>query len=356
MASSQELDETKGRRFTQKAVDDLGAAMTIIMCTLGDRLGLFKDLAAGGPTTCEGLAKRTGINERYAREWLSGLACAGYLEYDPASGLFTLPAEYAPVLAHEGGRVFLGGVYQYVPAMLSTLDLLTEAFKQGGGVAQADFDLRMWDGMARHTGARFDNLLVRRWIPDMPEVQAKLENGALVADVGSGAGIALIRMAQAFPKSRFVGFDVYRPNVETATANAREAGVEDRVRFEQQNVAEGLPGSYDVITTFDVVHDAVDPGGLIASIRRGLKDDGLYVVLEITCSDKLEENIGSAGAVKFGISMMYCMTTSLAGGGEGLGTMGLPEPKLLELATGAGFSSVRRVWEDAFATLYEVRP
>jgi len=354
--TSQQMDETKQRTFTQKAVNDLGGALTVVMCNLGDRLGLFKDLEANGPSTSPGLAERTGINERYAREWLNGLSCAGYLEYDSESGRFALPPEHAALLAQEGSRVFLGGVYQFLPAMLGTLDQLADAFKQGGGISQAAFDLRMWDGLDRHTSARFDNLLVQRWLPAMPESQTKLQEGGLVADVGCGGGRALINLAKAFPKSRFVGYDVYQPNIERATANAQEAGLSDLVRFEIRDAAQGLPETYDIITTFDVIHDALDPGGLIAAIRRGLKSNGCYVVLDTTCSDKLEENMGAPGTVNYGVSLLYCMTTSLAGGGEGLGTMGLPESKLLELATGAGFNSVRRVWADAFVTLYEVKP
>ena len=356
MASRPKMDETKRRQFTQKAVDDLGGTMAILMCVLGDRLGLFKDLASNGPANGRELAQRTGIDQRYAGEWLSGMFCAGYLEYDAASGRFTLPPEHAPVLAQEGGRVFLGGVYQSLPGLLATLDQLTESFRNGGGVPQYAFGEQWWEGQERYGTIRFDNLLVQRWIPGMHEVQEKLERGALVADVGCGAGGALINLAQAFPNSRFFGFDVYAPNVKRASLNAQQAGVADRVEFEQRDVVEGLPEPYDVITTFDVVHDAVDPIGLVGSVRKALKDDGTYIVLEIACSDQLEENFGSSGTVKYGTSLLYCMTSSLAVGGSGLGTMGLPEPKLREIAVAAGFSSVRRVWEDNFNILYEVKP
>ena len=356
MASRSNLDETKRRLFTQKAVDDLGGTMAILMCVLGDRLGLFKDLAANGPADGRELAQRSGINQRYAEEWLNGMFCAGYLEYDPGSGRFTLPPEHAPVLAQEGGRVFLGGVYQSLPGLLATVDRLTESFRSGGGVPQDGYGKEWWEGQERYGAIRFDNLLVQRWVPSMPEVQEKLEKGALVADVGCGAGGALINLAQAFPNSQFFGFDLYAPNVERATLNAQQAGVADRVKFWQRDVVEGLPERYDVITTFDVVHDAVDPIGLVGAARKALKDDGSYIVLEIACSDQLEENIGSSGTVKYGTSLFYCMTSSLAGGGAGLGTMGLPEPKLREMAVAAGFSSLRRVWEDAFNVLYEVKP
>ena len=340
----------------QKAVDDLGGAMATLMGVLGDRLGLFKDLASNGPANGRELAQRTGIDQRYAEEWLKGMFCAGYLEHDPKSGRFILPPEHAPVLAQEGGRVFLGGAYQSLPGLISTLDLLAEAFKNGGGVPQDAYGAEWWEGQERYGAIRFDNLLVQRWVPGMPEVQAKLETGALVADVGCGAGGALINLAQAFPKSQFFGFDIFAPNVERASLNAQQAGVSDRVNFERRDVVEGLPQRYDVITTFDVVHDAVDPLGLVGAIRTALRDDGSYVLLEIACSDQLEEDLGSLGTITYGTSLFYCMTTSLAAGGAGLGTMGLPEPKLRELTVAAGFSSLRRVWEDSFNILYEVKP
>ena len=201
MASRPYIDETKRRLFTQKAVDDLGGTMAVLMCVLGDRLGLFKDLASNGPSDGRELAQRSGINQRYAQEWLNGMFCAGYLEYDPGSGRFTLPPEHAPVLAQENGRVFLGGVYQSLPGLLAALDRLTESFRSGGGVPQDAYGGEWWEGQERYGAIRFDNLLVQRWLPSMPEVREKLDRGALVADVGCGAGGALINLAQAFPNS-----------------------------------------------------------------------------------------------------------------------------------------------------------
>jgi 2-polyprenyl-3-methyl-5-hydroxy-6-metoxy-1,4-benzoquinol methylase len=190
----------------------------------------------------------------------------------------------------------------------------------------------------------------------VPDVQATLVRGCRVADVGCGRGRALIKLAQAFPESRFVGYDVYGPNVDRATANARAAGVSDRVLFRQADVAQGLDGRYDLITTFDVIHDAVDPRGILRSIRRALEPGGAYLCLDINCSDRLEENAGPLGALFQGCSVLYCLTTSLAHGGEGLGTVGLPESKLRELAEQTGFSRVRRVpLENPFNNLYDVR-
>jgi 2-polyprenyl-3-methyl-5-hydroxy-6-metoxy-1,4-benzoquinol methylase len=164
-------------------------------------------------------------------------------------------------------------------------------------------------------------------------------------------------MAETYPSAHYVGYDVFPPSIERASANAKAARVDDRVSFRQLDPSQELPEQYDVITTFDVIHDAADPLGLLRTIRQALNPDGIYVCLDINCSDKLEENAGPLGAMFHGFSVFYCMTTSLANGGAGLGTVGLPEPKVRELCAQAGFSSVRRVLlENPFNNLYEIRP
>ena len=357
MTNQLALDQAKMETFVGKVLGDTSAALTTTLAVIGDRLGLFKALAAHGPATSGELATRTNTHERYAREWLGGMATAGYLEYDSASDRFTLPPEHAPALAQEGGPVFFGGVYQMMTGMSGVLDQLTAAFRAGGGVPQSAYAADMWDGLERFTNGWFENLLIQQWIPAMPDVQAKLERGARVADVGCGRGRALIKLAQAFPQARYIGYDIFAPTIERATENARAGGVADRVRFAQLDVSQGIPEQYDVITTFDVVHDAVDPVGLLRTIRRSLRADGVYVCLDINCSDKLQENQGPLGAMFYGFSVLYCMTTSLAGGGMGLGTLGFHEPKVRELCAEAGFSNVRRVpLENPFNNLYEIRP
>jgi 2-polyprenyl-3-methyl-5-hydroxy-6-metoxy-1,4-benzoquinol methylase len=351
------LDQTKVDQFVGKVLGDTSATLVTLLAAIGDRLGLFKELAASGPVASADFASRTGINERYAREWLGGMATAGYIAYDSATQRFNLPPEHVPALAQEGGRFFFGGVHEMLPAMIGVLDQVTESFRRGGGVPQSAYDAHLWDGMERFTMGWFENLLTQQWIPAMPDVQAKLESGALVADVGCGRGRALIKMAQAFPRSHYVGYDQFGPSVDRATANAEAAGVADQVSFRQLDASVGLPEQYDIITTFDVVHDAADPRGLLHSIRAALRPDGVYMCLDINCSDKLEENSGPLGAMFHGFSVLYCMTTSLANGGVALGAVGLHEPKVRELCAEAGFTTVRRVpMENPFNNLYEVRP
>jgi 2-polyprenyl-3-methyl-5-hydroxy-6-metoxy-1,4-benzoquinol methylase len=351
------IDQQKMEQFVHRVLGDTSALTTAVLGAIGDKLGLFRDLHAQGPASSEELARRAGVQERYAREWLRAMASAGYLTYDSATRRFTLPAEHAPVLAHETGPVFFGGVWEMLMGMLRPIDKLTQAFKEGGGVGQAEYPDATYHGMDRFTAGWFENLLVQQWLPAVPRVKAALERGIDVADVGCGRGRAVIKFVQAFPKSRVVGYDVYQPNIDRAMANAQAAGVAARARFERLDASKAIPGQYDLITTFDVIHDAVDPRGLLRTIRQALRPDGTYLCLDVNCSDKPEENTGPLAALFYGFSMVYCMTTSLANGGEGLGTCGLPESKLGDLALAAGFGSVRKLpLENPFNNLYEVKP
>jgi 2-polyprenyl-3-methyl-5-hydroxy-6-metoxy-1,4-benzoquinol methylase len=351
------VDQAKMDAFVSKVLGDTTGLMTTTMASIGDRLGLFKDLAAHGPATSAALAQRTAVDERYVREWLSAMASAGYLTYEPASGFFTLPAEHAPVLAQEAGPAFFGGVHEELVALVGVSDRVIDAFKRGGGIPYAAYPESMYEGIERFTAGWFENLLLPVWVAALPEVKAQLEHGIRVADVGCGRGRALIKLAQAFPESRYIGYDLYGPNVDQATANARAAGVADRVTFRQGDVADGLPERYDLITTFDVVHDARDPLGLLRALRHALQPTGTYLCLEVNCAEGLEHNAGPLGALFYGCSVLLCMTLSLAEGGAGLGTMGLPETRLRALAEEAGFRSVRRLpLENPFNSLYEIKP
>jgi 2-polyprenyl-3-methyl-5-hydroxy-6-metoxy-1,4-benzoquinol methylase len=243
-----------------------------------------------------------------------------------------------------------------LPGAMVVFDQLVDRFRNGGGVGQDQYTDAWWDGMQRFTNGWFENMLIPVWLPEMPDLRAKLEAGARCADVGCGSGRASIKLAQEFPGSTHVGYDVSDAQLERARANAEAAGVGERAQFEKLDCAYGLPEQYDVITTFDVVHDAVDPQGLVTAIHDGLTDDGIYACLDINCADDHADNEGPLAAMFYGFSVTYCMTTSLAHGGAGLGTCGLPEAKFRELCENAGFSSVRRLpIENPFNNLYEAR-
>ncbi len=349
------IDEARVGEFLGKALTDLAGSTTVFLCSIGDRLGLFKDLAANGPATSTEFAKRTGTNERYAREWLNAMVAAGYLTH--ADGSYALPPEHALVLAQESGPMFFGGSYEMVADMPLILDPLAEAFRKGGGVPQSAYPPSTWSGMERFTGSWFDSLMVQEFIPAVPEVEAALKRGIEVADIGCGSGRALIRLAEAYPNSQFVGYDIFAGQLDRAKENVAAAGLSDKIRLELADASKPIPESFDVISTFDVIHDAADPVGVMKAVRAALKPDGFYLCLDINCSDKLEENAGPLGALLYGFSVLYCMTTSLAQGGEGMGTLGLHEPRMRELAAEAGFSDVSKApVENPFNILWVLRP
>jgi 2-polyprenyl-3-methyl-5-hydroxy-6-metoxy-1,4-benzoquinol methylase len=336
-------------------VNDLGGFAATLMACFGDRLGLFKDMANCPPQTVEELAACTHLNPRYVREWLAAMVAAGYVHYEPSTEKYDLPAERRPVLAQETGPFFLGGIWGELPELMRPLPAVEQAFRDGGGAPQTAYPDAFYHHMDRFTAGWHANHLLQEWVP-AAGLDKTLAAGVSVADVGCGAGRAIIQLAKAYPQSQYVGYDVHPPTIARARELAREAGVEDRVRFEVKDVSRGLPEKFDVITTFDVVHDAVDPEGLLRTIRKALKPGGLYLNLEVNCSDKLEENQGPVATLFLMFSVTYCMTTSLAHGGAGLGTHGLPESKVRELADAAGFGSVQRLAvENPFNILYALR-
>ncbi len=347
---------TRARGFAERAAADLVATYTTAMCVLGDRLGLFKELARGGPATSAELAARAGIQERYAREWMSALTCAGYLDYDPSSGRHALPPEHAPVLAQEAGPYFLGAEYHQLQGLLGVFDPLLRAFREGGGVSPTAYHPSFWEGLDRSSAIYCENVLLKQWIPAVPEVASMLARGVSVADVGCGRGRALMTLAQAFPASRYTGYDAFQPNVEAAAACAQALGLADRVRFVAADAARGLPERHDLLLSVNVVHDAADPPGLLRAIRMALAPEGVYLCLEPLAEQSLEECMGPRGAYLYGTSTLYCMTTSLAAGGVGLGTCGLPESRLHALGAEAGFGTIRRLpLDDPGRAMYALR-
>jgi hypothetical protein len=328
-----------------------------VLVIIGDRLGLFRALDEGGPATSAELAARAGVAERYAREWLYGLHAAGYLELDRERRSFSLPAEHAEVLAREGAPFFLSGSAQAWRGGLAVLDRLTEAFRSGGGVPQTAYPDDMTEGLRRNSAPWFEHQLLKQWIPAVDGLRLKLEAGVRYADVGCGAGHAVIKLARHFPRSTFVGYDAFEGAIDQARRAAQQAELSERVRFELIDAASGIPERYDVISTFDVVHEAIDPPGLLRAIKRGLEPDGTYLMLEYRCADDPAENVGPFCTALYGISLMYCTTTSLAHGGAGLGTCGCPPATVRRLCAEAGFTSVRELPIDSpVHILYEIKP
>lgn len=350
------FDKDRAKSFTHRVLGDMAGAVALHLSVIGDRLGLFKDLANNGGASAEKFAGRNAIDPRYAREWLEALAAAEYLDFDPATNEFSLPQEHFLPLAKDKHPLFQGNMRNMLAYGMAPLDELTEAFRSGGGVSQSAFPPDFFATMQRSSGLRYENFLLGTWLPDMPDLVAMLERGVDVADVGCGRGTALMIMAEAFPKSRFVGYDAYAPQVEGAIEAARERSLGENLSFEVLDGSGELPRDFDIIFTFDVIHDMAKPREGLANIKRHLKAEGIYVLQEISAADERHENRGSVATIKYGMSLTYCMTTSLANHGEGLGTLGMPEKVVHELCGEAGFEHIRKLpCSNDFVSLYEVR-
>lgn len=337
-------DDAKARRraaaeFSLRVFEDGAATMAVLMAALGDRLGLFAELAAGDVTADE-LAEQAGCHPRYVREWASAMTAAGYVGHDPATDRFSLPPEHRSALADEGGTLFQGGMLQNVLGVLPMLEVVADAFRTGDGIDSAAYPADCFAGMARMTGAAHDNVLVPRWLPTVPDIEARLRDGCSVADVGCGQGRALLAMADAFPASTFTGYDPLPAQLDAAQARAGAAGLSERVQFVQADALDGLPGRHDVVFLFDVVHDTADPVRLLVAVRDALNDGGAALILEPNSADTLAERVGPLGAFQYGTSVLYCLPVARAAGADGLGTCGSTEAAVREICSMAGFASV----------------
>ncbi len=350
------LDFGKAKEVAQKVMGDVGAVMHGMLSFIGDRVGLFKAMMDAGALTVDQLAARSGLNTRYVREWLSAMAAAGYVEYDAGAQTYLLTPEYAAALADEDSPFFIGSYFQMAQAAAMVAPEVAQAFRSGAGVLQAQYPAGFFEAAERNSNTRYKHKLLRKWIPAMPQVVEVLQGGGTAADIGCGGGRAAIMIAQAFPKARVTGFDIHAASIERARRNAEAAGVRGRVSFELTNGTQLPQRAFDFAATFDVVHDAVDPVGLMDAIRRSLREDGTYLVQELNLSGELSDNLRPLGKMAYSVSTLYCMTTSLAQGGAGIGAA-MGEAKARELAAAAGFSRFARLpVQDDFAVLYELRP
>jgi 2-polyprenyl-3-methyl-5-hydroxy-6-metoxy-1,4-benzoquinol methylase len=350
------LDLEKARRIAQAVVGDAAAAMHSALCYIGDRLGIFKAMKDAGGLTVEQLATRTGLSPRYLREWLGAMAAAGYVDYDRGAQSFALGPEYAAALADEDSPFFVASYFQLAQAAMTIAPRVAEEFATGGGVTQAEYPPWLFEAFERNSGTRYKHKLLRKWLPLMPQVVAALDAGGTMADVGCGGGRAAIMIAQAFAKVRVVGLDLHRESIERARRLAGKSGLSERVSFEVGDGSGLEAGKFDFISTFDVIHDAADPAALLRSIRRALKNDGTCLVQEINVSHELSDNLSQLGKMAYSISTLYCLTTSLAHHGAGIG-IAMGEPKARELATAAGFSRFQRLpIKDDVVVLFELRP
>ncbi|QJW36648.1 class I SAM-dependent methyltransferase [Cellulosimicrobium protaetiae] len=350
------LDMDALMAFVLRAVDEVGATLNAGLVVLGDKLGYYRDLAAQGPTTPAELAERTGTAEPYAREWLNAQAAGGYVTYDPPSGRYTLPPEQAVALTVEDSPAFLPGLFQLALGTTHDLDHVLDAARSGGGYGWHEHVTDVHVGCERFFRPSYHAHLVAEWLPALDGVVDKLERGALVADVGCGHGASTVLMAQAFPRSRFVGSDYHPESVAVARQRAADAGVEDRVRFEVASAQE-LPGSgFDLVTMFDCLHDMGDPVGAAEQVRRALAPDGTWMVVEPMAGDRVEDNLHPVGRAYYGFSTLLCTPASLSQDvGLALGTQAGPA-RIRDVATAGGFGRFASVAETPFNRVLEIRP
>ncbi|HEX3363798.1 class I SAM-dependent methyltransferase [Phenylobacterium sp.] len=349
-------DPDKLNDFMGKMVGDMGAAISGALVVLGDRLGLYKALAERGPSTSAELAEAAGIKERYAREWLAAQAASEYVTYDAKSGRFFMSPEQATVFADEESPAFMAGGYEIIAAMFKDEPKLSKAFKAGAGFGWHEHDVCLFRGTERFFRPGYNANLVSNWIPALDGVAEKLAMGARVADVGCGHGASTILMAKAYPKSRFIGFDYHGPSIERAQALAAEAGVAGRTDF-QTAAADSYPGEgYDLVCIFDALHDMGDPVGAARHIRKTLKPDGTWLLVEPFAHDDMADNLNPVGRLFYSASTMLCTPASLSQDvGLGLGAQA-GEARLRAVTAEAGFTRFRRATETPFNLIFEVRP
>ncbi|HTQ59544.1 MAG TPA: methyltransferase domain-containing protein [Candidatus Solibacter sp.] len=350
------IDQDKLHEFLVKAVVDFGATFNAALIRIGDKLGLFKGLATGGPQTAAELAKRTGTVERYVREWLSAEAAGGYVTYDAVTGKFHLSEEQAFAMADESSPVFLPGAFQVALAAVKAEESLTERFRTGEGMGWHEHHAELFEGTERFFRPSYASNLIGAWIPSLEGVHEKLKSGARVADVGCGLGASTILMAKSYPKSEFHGFDYHDKSIETAKQRARDAGVGDRINFEVAS-AKSFPGKdYDFVTFFDCLHDMGDPAGASAHVHSRLKKDGTWMIVEPFAGDKLEDNLNPIGRAFYGASTLLCTPASLSQEvGLALGAQA-GEKRLKDVVTSGGFTKFRRATQTPFNLVFEARP
>jgi SAM-dependent methyltransferase len=348
------FDQDKLQEFLGRAIGDIGAAMSANMVLLGDRLGLYKAMAKMGAVTPAELAKATKTAERYIREWLANQAAGGYITYDAAAGRYTLPAEQAMALAHEDSPCFLPGAFQVIAATFSANPKIEQRFKTGDGLGWDQHDHRLFEGTERFFRPNYVGNLVANWIPALDGVEAKLNKGALVADVGCGFGASTILMAQAYPNSTFVGFDYHKPSIDAARKRAKAAGVKN-VTFKTAK-STNYPGKgYALVAHFDCLHDMGDPVGAAKQVKKTLAPDGTWMIVEPFAGDRVEENLNPVGRVFYAASTMICVPASLAYRGPALGAQA-GEARLRDVVTKGGFTRFRRATHTPFNLVLEAKP
>ncbi len=359
MTSTSEIDIEKTKKTAEHVFGMLGGALASAMIYLGDRMGLYGALNGAGAMTSEELARKTGLHERWVREWLYGQAAANLIDYK-GDQRFELSPESALVLANEVSPFFLAGGFCALPDQMAVLKLLPQSFKSGMGLTYDQLGPEVNRGVERLLAPWFRTQLVPSALPKLDGVVAKLQAGAKVADVGCGAGVALIEMAKAYPRSSFHGYEIAKIVLARASENGKQAGVKNII-FHDASV-DPLPAdaNHDFITTFDCLHDMTRPDLVMQAIRKAIKSDGTWLIADIHGQPTFEQNLkdNPLAPLMYGFSVLCCMSSALSEpGGLGLGTLGFPEPVARTMTLEAGFTRfTTRDFENPINAYYEVRP
>lgn len=353
--STQVIDQAKVEAFLERFVGDAAAAAHAATVAVGHRLGLYRALAEGGPQTPAEVAARTGSHPRLVQEWLNAQAASGYCQVDAVEGRYWLSPEQAACLADETGPAFVVGNMAIVNAIHKDEEALRAAFTGSGGLEWHAHHADLFPAMAQTSETDYAPL-VPEWIPVLDGVEEKLRAGGRVADVGCGFGGSLIDMARAYPASTFAGFDYHEGSIAAARKAAAEARVSDRVTFEVC-LADRFPGQgYDLICTFDAIHDMGDPVGVARRIRGALGEGGVWLIVDLNTADDVSGNLDPLGRLLYSASTFLCVPNALSQGGDmtALGAVA-GEARLREVALAAGFTRVRRVAETPFNMVLEAR-
>jgi SAM-dependent methyltransferase len=355
-ADAVSVDSQKLEQFVFRAVEEVGATLNAALVVMGDKLGLYRALAGAGALTPIELARRTGVSERYVREWLNGQAAGGYIEYRASDGTYELPPEQTVALTDETSPAYLPGFFQIALGTVIDSPRITEAARSGAGVGWHEHNHDVFEGTERFFRPGYNASLVPSWLPALDGVMEKLVAGGKVADVGCGHGSSTILMAQAFPSSTFVGSDYHAGSIETARARAEEAGVCDRVSFETAPAGAAGGHGYDLVTMFDCLHDMGDPVGAARQVREMLTADGTWMIVEPMAGDRVEENLNPVGRAYYGFSTFLCTPASLSQDvGLALGAQA-GEARIGDVVSAGGFTRFRRAAQTPFNLVFEARP
>jgi 2-polyprenyl-3-methyl-5-hydroxy-6-metoxy-1,4-benzoquinol methylase len=352
-----DIDNDKLGALVGKMLGDLGGAFSVPTASIGYRLGLFEALHAQGAARVPELAARTGLAERYVREWALAQAANGYITFDAVREQFSLTPEQAMVFAVKDSPVYLEGAFELASAMIEGQPKVEAAFRSGKGVAWGDSGGCLFCAVGSFFRPFYVNSIVQSWLPSLNGVLPKLKDGAKVADIGCGVGFSTLLMAKAFPSSSFVGYDFHAPSIEQANMHAKAHGLADRVHFVTAQAKDIADRDFDLITMFDCLHDMGDPRGCARHVRKLLKPSGSWMIVEPIAADDPAENVGNpVGRLYYNASTMICVPTSLAQEvGEALGAQA-GEAKLTEVLKDGGFGHVRRATQGPFNIVLEARP